>query len=59
MTANIVSNKKLNGTIYRRKETNISTIFITQSYFQEPKYTKLYTLSYYENYIQARTKNYN
>ena len=59
MIANIVSNKKLNGTIYWRKETNIFTIFITQFYFQEPKYNKLYTLSYYQNYIQIRTNNHN
>ena len=54
------SNKKLNpivtGLFIKGRKLNIYLVFITQSYFAEPKkyYTKFHILFYYENSKHTR-----
>ena len=60
MIADMIKNKKLNPIVtelfIRGRKLNIPIVFITQSYFKEPKIVRLnYTLLYYENSRQKRT----
>ena len=64
MIADMISNKKLNQIVrelsIRRRKLNISTVFITQSYytilFPRTKrcLTKMYTFFYYKNSKQSK-----
>ena len=44
MIADMISNKKLligNKLLFKERILSVSTVFITQSYFQVPKYVRL------------------
>ena len=59
MIADMIKNKKLNPIVtelfIRGRKLNIPIVFITQSYFKEPKNRRNYALLYYENSRQKRT----
>ena len=62
MIADMINNKKLNSIVtelfIRGKKLNISLVFITQSYFKDPKCVKLNTSHFLSQKFQIK-ENFN